>query len=167
MKSVLIILFLSFLSAFVYYLTRKYNSKLIPAGVIFTLSAFTGHLIPLSASNEDLLQSIITNLTPAMVFLYALDLDLKTLLKNDIGCSCKMGAKRYWQITLLAVFISLLSQISAPYIIDHHTFYLSVFMAFSIGYIASFTRLKELNGSEDIATTMLYLLSAVVGLHLF
>jgi len=131
------------------------------------LSTFAGKLIPLSASNEEFLQLIINNLTPAMFFLYALDLDLQRLLKNDIGCSCKMGAKRYWQIVALAVSISLLTQVATSYFYTKHTFPISTVIAFLLGYIASFTKLKKLNGTEEIATTMLYLLSAVVGLHLF
>ncbi|NPA66785.1 MAG: hypothetical protein GXO11_07880 [Epsilonproteobacteria bacterium] len=148
-------------------MTRKYHSKLIPAGIIFTLSAFAGHLIPLSVSNENMLQIIITNLTPAMIFLYALDLDIKTLLKNQVGCSCKMGAKKYWLILLLAIGISVISQLLAPFLYDTYQLYISSAIAFILGYIASFTKLKTLNGTEDIATTMLYLLSAVIGFHLF
>ncbi len=167
MKNIMIILFLSFLSALIYYLTRKYHSKLVPAGIIFILSTFVGYLVPLTISNENLLQLIITNITPAMIFLYTLNFDINNLLKNKIGCSCKMGTKKYWQLFLLAIIVSFSTQFLSSSFYDHYQFYITNILAFLIGYIASFTKLKQFNGSEDIATTMFYLLSAVVGLHLF
>jgi uncharacterized membrane protein len=166
-KSLTIIAILSFLSGFIYFLTKKFNSKIIPALFIFLGGIIAGKIIPLSASNIELLDKIILNLSPATVFLYSLDFDIKTIFKNSIGCSCKMGAKKYWILVLSAFIASFVSQVAAEFLYEHHTLYISLLLSFIIGYLASFTKLKEVNGSEDIATTMLYLLSAVLGMRIF
>jgi uncharacterized membrane protein len=46
------------------------------------------------------------------------------------------------------------------------SFFATLGVALTMGVLLSFTRLKNLNGTHEIATTMLYLLSAVVGMIL-
>jgi uncharacterized membrane protein len=166
-KSLFIIGILSFLSAVVYSLTKKYNSKLLAVSIIFAGGYLFGYLVPFSASNVELLDKIIRNLLPPMLFLFALDLDIKRVFKNEIGCSCKMGAKRYALLISLAIFVTIFSQVVGYYFFKENVLLISSFIGFVLGYIASFTRLRFINGSEDIATTMLYLLSGVVGMRLF
>jgi hypothetical protein len=163
MKTIIFILILSSFSGIIYYLTKKFDSKFIPATSILILSVFLSMIIPLSESNVELLHKIIINLTPATIYLFSLDFNLNSLFKNQIGCSCKMGAKKYWFIVLLSGVISIISQISTTYINIYNPFITSLLIALSLGILSSFTKLKELNGTQEVATTMLYLLSAVSG----
>jgi len=166
MKSIFIILILSFFSGIIYYLMRKFNSKIIPAFVIMVCGMLFAYMIPVSESNELLLDRIITNLAPATFFLLAIDFDIKTLLQNKIGCSCKMGAKRYWLIVLMAVAVSFLLQYIAALYNVAFPVETTTAAAFVFGLVGSKTRLREINGTQEIATTMLYLLSAVVGMKI-
>ena len=76
-----------------------------------------------------------------------------------------MGAKQYWLVVLLAFGVSLLAQIGVNYFYKE-SFFATLGVALTMGVLLSFTRLKNLNGTHEIATTMLYLLSAVVGMIL-
>ena len=82
-----------------------------------------------------------------------------------VGCACSMGAKRYWLLILLALFVSFVSQ----YLSTHFTLLNStttmVILASLFGIVGSFTKLRELNGSSEVATSMLYLLIALIGSH--
>jgi uncharacterized membrane protein len=82
---------------------------------------------------------------------------------SEIGCACAMGAKRYWLLIVLALFASLASQILANYItlLNHTT--TIVIIATLLGVGGSYTRLRELNGSSEVATTMLYIIIALIG----
>ena len=82
---------------------------------------------------------------------------------SDIGCACSMGAKRYWLLIALALFVSLASQILAEYFVILNTTTSMVIFATLFGVAASFTRLREINGSSEVATTMLYILIALIG----
>jgi uncharacterized membrane protein len=166
-KGIMLIAILSFFSAIVYFLTKKLNSKKIPSFILVVVGFVFGFFVPFSASNVELLDKLINNLLPPMMFLFSLDLDIERIFKNEIGCSCKMGAKRYALLLAIAFFVSLVSQLIALEFHSQYTLTISVLIAFVSGYIASFTRLKFLNGSEDLATSMLYLLSGVVGLRIF
>ncbi len=123
-----------------------------------------GHFVPLSVSNEMLFDRLFANLTPATIFLFSLDLDPKNLFGNKIGCSCKMGAKRYWLIVILAFVASFLSQFVVLALGFEANLLSTGVAAFVIGTLASFTPLKYVNGTAEIATTMLYLLSALGGI---
>jgi uncharacterized membrane protein len=83
---------------------------------------------------------------------------------SQIGCSCTIGAKKYWFLTILSVLVALGVNVVAQsgFVILNYTT-TTVIMATIIGILASFTRLSIVNGSSEIATTMLYLLIALIG----
>jgi len=82
---------------------------------------------------------------------------------SAIGCACQMGAKRYWLLIFLALLISLVSQILANYIEFLNSTTTVVLLATIFGVGGSLTRLKNLNGANEVATSMLYLLVALIG----
>ena len=84
---------------------------------------------------------------------------------SEIGCACSMGAKRYWLLIVMALFVSLFSQLFAQYFTLLNTTTTIVVMASLLGVVASFTPLRSLNGSSEVATTMLYILIALIGSH--
>jgi len=82
---------------------------------------------------------------------------------DKIGCACSMGAKRYWLLILLALGVSLLSQIiAAKFVIFNATTSIVLFSTL-LGVLGSFTKLRFINGSNEVATTMLYILIALIG----
>jgi len=89
--------------------------------------------------------------------------DEKVAYLGDIGCSCEMGAKRYWLLILLAIVASFFSQSIASNIEIINSTTTMVLVATILGILGSFTKLKELNGSSEVANTMLYLLIALIG----
>lgn len=161
-----ILFILAFFSVVVYLATKKLRSKIVTGSLIFLLFAAFGHFIPLSESNLLLLDRIIFNLAPATLFLYLLDVDLQRLLKNGIGCSCEIGAKRYWLIVLSALAASFTAQITAYVLSPQYPFLVALAVAALLGVFASFTPLGRLCGTEDVATTMFYLLLAAVGMRM-
>lgn len=82
---------------------------------------------------------------------------------NDIGCACNMGAKRYWLIILLGMLASFIAQFLAEYFIILNTTTTIVLFASLLGVLGSFSRLKTMNGSSEVATTMLYIIIALIG----
>lgn len=82
---------------------------------------------------------------------------------NSIGCSCTVGAKRYWLLVLLALIVSFVTQLIATKITLLNTTTTIVILASLFGIIGSFTKLREVGGSNEIATTMLYILIALIG----
>ncbi|WP_373035051.1 DUF819 domain-containing protein [Sulfurimonas sp.] len=82
---------------------------------------------------------------------------------GEIGCACSMGAPRYWLLIALAIGASLLSQVIAQNIEILNRTTTIVLLASTLGVLGSFTRLKELNGSSEVASTMLYILIALIG----
>ena len=162
-----ILFILAFFSVIVYLVTKKFHSKIITGGVIFLLFAVFGHFVPLSASNEVLLDRAIRNLAPAALFLFLLDVDLKRLLKDGIGCSCDMGAKRYWLIVLLAFAASFTAQLGAYALFPAYLLPAASALAIILGLLGSLTPLGRLCGTEDVATTMLYLFLAAAGMRIF
>jgi uncharacterized membrane protein len=84
---------------------------------------------------------------------------------SEIGCACSMGAKRYWLLIAMALFVSLLSQLFAQYFTLLNTTTTMVVTASLLGVAASFTPLRNVNGSSEVATTMLYILIALIGSH--
>ena len=80
-----------------------------------------------------------------------------------VGCACSMGTKRYWQLILLALFVSFVTQyLSEEFVIFNKTTTV-VILATLFGISASFTKLRELNGSSEVATSMLYIIIALIG----
>lgn len=82
---------------------------------------------------------------------------------SEIGCACVMGAKRYWLLIFLALGVSLLSQVLANYVTFLGKTTTVILLATFCGLLASFTKLRTINGSSEVATTMLYLLIALIG----
>lgn len=82
---------------------------------------------------------------------------------SQIGCACNMGAKRYWLLIFLALVISLVSQMIAGHVEILNKTTTVVLLATIFGILGSFTKLKTMNGSSEVATTMLYILIALIG----
>jgi uncharacterized membrane protein len=82
---------------------------------------------------------------------------------SGIGCACAMGAKRYWLLIFLALSISLASQTLANYVEILNKTTTIVLLATIFGVVGSFTKLKNINGSSEVATSMLYVLIALIG----
>ena len=82
---------------------------------------------------------------------------------DEIGCACSMGAKRYWLLIAFALGVSLLSQLIATKFVLLNTTTTIVLLATLFGIFGSFTKLRELNGSSEVATTMLYIIIALIG----
>ena len=82
---------------------------------------------------------------------------------EGIGCACEMGAPRYWSLIALALGVSLLSQILGSFVSVFDATTAAILFATLFGVIGSFSSLRTLSGSSKIATTMLYLLVALIG----
>jgi len=82
---------------------------------------------------------------------------------GEIGCACSMGAKRYWLLLLLALSISFLTQYLATLFTILNSITTVVIFATLFGILGSFTKLRELNGSSEVATSMLYIIIALIG----
>ncbi len=80
-----------------------------------------------------------------------------------LGCACEMGAPRYGVLLLLALAVALLVQLFAKELGGLSSTTWVVLLATLLGVGASFTPLRRLKGSSNIATTMLYLLVALIG----
>lgn len=84
---------------------------------------------------------------------------------GDIACACSIGKKRYWSLILLALVSSFLTQYLSTFFQIINTTTTMVILASVFGILASFTRLRDLNGSGELSTSMLYLLIALIGSH--
>lgn len=82
---------------------------------------------------------------------------------SKIGCACEMGAKRYWLLIILALLASLASQLFAEQVEILNKTTTIVLLATLFGVFGSFTKLKNINGSSEVASTMLYILIALIG----
>jgi len=80
----------------------------------------------------------------------------------ELGCACSVGAKNYYPLILLSLLITLTSQILGFMLHIDNVIYFSVAVAAVLGVLGSFTRLRYLNGSSEIATTMSYFLVALM-----
>ncbi|MCK9454650.1 DUF819 family protein [Sulfurimonas sp.] len=81
-----------------------------------------------------------------------------------IGCACTIGAKRYWFLILLAIVVAFGVNLiaSSGFVLLNYTT-TTVILATVLGILGSFTRLKSINGSSEVSTTMLYMLIALIG----
>lgn len=84
-------------------------------------------------------------------------------IMSQIGCACSMGAKRYWLLIVLGLIVSLVSQLLAENVLFLNRTTTIVLLSTIFGVLGSFTKLKEINGSSEVATTMLYILIALIG----
>ncbi|QOY52399.1 DUF819 domain-containing protein [Candidatus Sulfurimonas baltica] len=83
----------------------------------------------------------------------------------EIGCACNIGAKRYWLFVFLSIGVALfVNTIAYKFQILNYTT-TTVIIATIFGILGSFTKLKNINGSSEVATTMLYILIALIGSH--
>lgn len=82
---------------------------------------------------------------------------------NDLACACTIGPKRYWLLFVLALFVSYVSQFFSWHVMLINQTTSVVIMATLLGVLGSFTPLKTLGGSKELATTMLYFLIAIIG----
>jgi len=82
---------------------------------------------------------------------------------GDIGCACSMGAKRYWLLILLGLIVSFVSQYLSTLFTILNTTTTVVILASLFGVLGSFTKMRELNGSSEVATSMLYIIIALIG----
>ena len=174
-STTLYLFILAFIATFFHIVEIKSNFKLfkyIPAYImIYIISALFSLFNLFSESRDiyDIYMRTKLNLFPAMIFLMLLQVDFKTIFRRDsysIGCACSMGSKRYWSIITLGAFISILSQIFAQYFVIINLEVSTILISFVLGIVASFTRLRYLNGSKDVATTMFYIIVALLGSQL-
>jgi len=84
---------------------------------------------------------------------------------GNIACACNMGAKKYWLLILLALSVSFLTQYLASLFQIINSTTTMVILASFFGIVGSFSKLRELNGSSELATSMLYLIIALIGSH--
>jgi len=82
---------------------------------------------------------------------------------SEIGCACNIGAKKYWLLIFFAILVSLFSQLIARHVEILNSTTTIVLLASLFGVLGSFTKLKEMNGSSEVATTMLYIIIALIG----
>jgi len=82
---------------------------------------------------------------------------------SQIGCACNMGVKRYWLLISFAIVISLTAQTLAGHVEFLNKTTTVVLLASIFGVLGSFTKLKTMNGSSEVSTTMLYILIALIG----
>ena len=82
---------------------------------------------------------------------------------SEIGCACSVGAKRYWLLIALALVVSLGAQLITEYVQILNKTTTIVLLASLFGVLGSFTKLKKINGSTEVATTMLYIIIALIG----
>ena len=82
---------------------------------------------------------------------------------GDIGCACNMGAKRYWLLILLSLVVSFLAQYLSTFFTFLSATTTVVLLATLFGILGSFTKLRDLNGSSEVATSMLYIIIALIG----
>ena len=89
--------------------------------------------------------------------------DVRLYALGEIGCACNVGTKRYWLLIAFALFISFLAQYLATFISFINATTTVVLLASLFGVLGSMSRLRNLNGSSEVATSMLYILIALIG----
>ncbi len=89
--------------------------------------------------------------------------DSSAHIVNEIACSCNLGAKRYWLLVVISLFVSFASQIVANSVSFINSTTTMVLFATLVGILGSFTKLSRLNGSSELATSMLFMLIALIG----
>jgi len=82
---------------------------------------------------------------------------------HEIGCACNLGAKKYWLLIIIALVASTVAQVLATQFMIINTTTTVIILATLFGVIGSFTKLRELNGTSEVATTMLYIIVALIG----
>ena len=123
-----------------------------------------GYALIVDSVNYTLWVMLLLFLVPfAKVFNHFTKSDEMVSSLGEIGCACNMGAKRYWLLIFLAVVVSLLSQLLATYVEFLNKTTTIVLLSSLFGIFGSFTKLRYINGSNEVATTMLYIIIALIG----
>jgi len=123
-----------------------------------------GYALIVDSVNYTLWVMLLLFLVPfAKVFNHFTKSDEMVASFGEVGCACSMGAKRYWLLILLAIAVSLLSQLLASHVQFLNTTTTIVLLSSVFGVIGSFTSLRYINGSNEVATTMLYIIIALIG----
>ncbi len=84
---------------------------------------------------------------------------------EGIGCACTIGTKRYWLLILLSLGVSFLTQYLSTLFTLLNTTTTVVILATLFGILGSFTKLRELSGSSEVANSMLFMIIALIGSH--
>ena len=82
---------------------------------------------------------------------------------SGIGCACTIGPKRYWLLLGIAFAVALVSQFAAERLGGLGATTWTVLIATLLGIAGSYTPLSRINGSAELASTMLLLLVALIG----
>ncbi len=82
---------------------------------------------------------------------------------HEVGCACNLGAKKYWLLIIISLVASTIAQIIAMQFTIINTSTTVIILATLLGVAGSFTKLREINGTSEVATTMLYILIALIG----
>ena len=123
-----------------------------------------GYALIVDSVNYTLWVMLLLFLVPfAKVFNHFTGSDANLAYLGEIACACTLGTKRYWLLILLAIVISFVAQLLAQYFTILNKTTTIVLLASLFGVLGSFTKLKELNGSSEVATTMLYIMIALIG----
>jgi uncharacterized membrane protein len=84
-------------------------------------------------------------------------------ISSKVSYEGNKGARKYLFLTLLAMGISLIVQVIARHVEIINSTTVTVLLATLFGVLGSFTKLKRVNGSSEIASVMLYILIALIG----
>ena len=128
-----------------------------------------GYALIVDSVNYTLWVALLLFLVPfSSIFNKFVDAKSSDEVLGAIGCACNMGVKRYWLLILLAIVVSLLVQLIAAKLASQGLLFVSstttmVVLATIFGVVGSFTKLKNLNGSSEVANSMLYMLIALIG----
>ncbi|WP_300367147.1 DUF819 family protein [Hydrogenimonas sp.] len=86
-----------------------------------------------------------------------------TQSQAELGCACTIGPRRYWLLLAAAFAVALFSQWVAARLPGLGATTWSVLIATILGIAGSYTPLSRVNGSTELAGTMLLLLVALIG----
>ncbi|MEA3374037.1 MAG: DUF819 family protein [Campylobacterota bacterium] len=82
---------------------------------------------------------------------------------SELGCACSIGPKRYWLLLIISLIVALLAQMIALQLDGLSQTTWMVMIATFAGLVGAYTPLGKMNGSTEIASTMLLLLVALIG----
>ncbi|MCD4668197.1 MAG: DUF819 family protein, partial [Sulfurimonas sp.] len=123
-----------------------------------------GYALIVDSVNYTLWVMLLLFLVPfAKIFNQFTSSDENMAYLSEIGCACNIGEKRYCLLIFFAILVSLASQLIARHVEILNSTTTIVLLASFFGVLGSFTRLKEMNGSSEVATTMLYIIIALIG----
>lgn len=131
-------------------------------------SAF-GYALIVDSVNYTLWVALLLFVVPfSKIFNKFVDAKSSDEVLGKIGCACNMGAKRYWFLILISIIVSFIVQFISVELENLSYVFISqtttmVVLATIFGILASFTRLREFNGSSEVASSMLYMLIALIG----